>query len=37
MERCELCGKEEADLIGGNCLLCDKIVADAYENMGMEF
>ena len=37
MERCKLCGKEEADLIGGSCLLCDKIVGDIYADMATEF
>ena len=37
MERCELCGKEEADLVAGNCLRCDKLVGDIYANMATEF
>ncbi len=39
MGRCNLCGAEgkEEELVGPYCLRCDKIVADAYEDMGTEF
>jgi hypothetical protein len=39
MGRCKLCGAEdkEEELTGPYCLRCDKIVADAYADMGTEF
>jgi len=38
MKRCLLCGtiKNEADLLGGNCIRCDKAIANAEEEHACE-
>ena len=37
MERCKLCGKKEANLLGPHCMQCDRLIGDIYVDLATEF